>query len=447
MHAADVARMVISYQSTNQPIVFVDNKPITLDVRETVSRGTPTIYAPASNIQNNTEHTSQGAPKRGRGRPASKKDEDHSPVTSAPVQEETQDDPVSSAGSDSLSAREARAQARAARIEISVGDNDQLTESVNLSYDGLDYTLHMEKLTKDGEYCYYSNESQADINAYQESDMDELYSLIITNNVWAGERMPEGKSAIDTKWVRKIKSNGKRKSRLVGRGFNMVQFVDFNETLAPVAKMATFRVFLTIVAFKNLKTASLDVKTAYLNSPIDEVVYVEPPKGIVRLLRKLAKKTHNKKHQQRISTMIQDINAGYKLRLLRAIYGTKQGGRQWWTTIDSFLKDQGFIPNPADHCFYSLIIGNDYVLLLLYVDDIILASNSEKQLDKYIKIIMKKWKVTYNGELKEFLNIALTHLTEQGMIHMSQEKYITTFFEQYGFQEDTSIDTPMQENC
>ena len=118
----------------------------------------------------------------------------------------------------------------------------------------------------------FSKISESEESKWMESDVNELRSLILEHNCWCVKTILPGKKPITSKWVRTIKADGRYKSRLCGRGFNMIQGVDYNETFAPVAKMVTFRVFLTIVAVKSLYTGSLDIKTAYLNAPIKEEV-------------------------------------------------------------------------------------------------------------------------------------------------------------------------------
>ena len=135
------------------------------------------------------------------------------------------------------------------------------------------------------------------------------------------------------------------------------------------------------------------------------------------------------------------------LKLLKAIYGTKQGGREWYLMIDSYLKSIGFKPNKVDNCFYTLIIGDDYVILLLYVDDIIIAATTEAFEKEYSRKIGTKFKTSYNGKLKEYLNIAIAQNIEERTIHMSQEKYITTFIEQHQIPIDETIDTPLMPNA
>ena len=444
IHAADVVKMVIQYQISNAPTVIVDDRPVQIEVRD-ASEEQP----PAKDPAHTEQQPHQRAPTKGGGWTKSMKD-DGSPAPLASVQEECiMDTTVNATGNDSLSARATRAAAREARTAIQIGDVEKLTDVVNLVYEGIECTMYMAKLIhSSSEHCLHASDGDnaEDDGDWEESDLAEMQSLVLEHRVWIEAELPPGKKTITTKWVRKTKPSGRRKSRLVGRGFNMVQGVDFNESFAPVAKMATFRIFLTIVAYKSLYTCGLDVKTAYLNSPIDEKVYIEPPRNYVRYLQKLAKRTGDQDEKKAIFRQIKAIRSGHKLQLLKAIYGTKQGGRQWWITIDTYLQSLGFRPNSGDHCFYSLILGDDYVLLLLYVDDVIVAATTTELRDKYVNLIKKKWKITDNGDLKEFLNIKIRHSRSRRQIHMSQEEYIVNFFNQFGFTEDTSVDTPMQEN-
>ena len=90
-----------------------------------------------------------------------------------------------------------------------------------------------------------------------------------------------------TKWVSLEKFDHKLKSRLVGRGFSMVPGVDYEETFSPVAKLATFRIFLTLVASYNLQTIAMDVKTAFLNSKMEREVWLQPPLHLQDYMREL----------------------------------------------------------------------------------------------------------------------------------------------------------------
>ena len=94
----------------------------------------------------------------------------------------------------------------------------------------------------------------------------------------------------------------------------------------------------------------------------------------------------------------------------------------------------------------TIIDSYNYVFLLLYVDDIIVAATTVELRSKYMKLIAKTFKISYSGELREYLNIRIDHDREKRTVYMSQERYIVEMMEQFDIQPDTKINTPMQEN-
>ena len=175
---------------------------------------------------------------------------------------------------------------------------------------------------------------------------------------------------------------------------------------------------------------------------------MEPPSNLLYLLGVLLLDPDTTADQRRrILKHIKHLKRGEKLKLLKALYGTKQAGREWYILFDSFLKELGFRPNRADHCFYTLVISpTEYVLLLLYVDDVIIASTSETLTMKYVSIIGKRFRISFSGKLTSYLNIGISHNRELKTVSMSQERYIEELIEEYAIPTDPSIRTPMQEN-
>ena len=129
------------------------------------------------------------------------------------------------------------------------------------------------------------NEAQnrKDAELWREAAKKELTS-IKANVTWDLVELPAGRSAIDSKWVFKIKRDAtgnveRYKARLVARGFMQRYGVDFAETFAPVAKFASIRVVLAIAAVEDLELHQLDVDTAFLNGDLKEEIYMKQPAG------------------------------------------------------------------------------------------------------------------------------------------------------------------------
>lgn len=102
---------------------------------------------------------------------------------------------------------------------------------------------------------------------------EELNAL--KNDTWELVPLPPDKRCITSKWVFKVKRhpNGqiqRYKARLVARGFDQIEEVDYTETFAPTIRYDTIRVLLALSVSKDLKILQFDVKTAFLQGELDE---------------------------------------------------------------------------------------------------------------------------------------------------------------------------------
>ena len=124
---------------------------------------------------------------------------------------------------------------------------------------------------------------------------------------------------------------------------------------APVARHETIRLVIAIAANRNWPLMHLDVKSAFLNGPLQEEVYVSQPPGF------------EKKNQE-----------GMVFKLHKALYGLKQAPRAWNLKIDSFFKEQGFQKCEMEYGVYVQHTSEgNMILVCLYVDDILLTGSSE----------------------------------------------------------------------
>jgi hypothetical protein len=187
--------------------------------------------------------------------------------------------------------------------------------------------------------------------------------------------VPENKKVLQTRWVFNLKRNAKGiitryKARWVAKGYNQKHGIDYEETYAAVMKMKSARVLICLALEHNLKVYQADISTAYLNGQIDKEIYVVPPEGY--------RKT-------------QDRRMG---RLIKALYGTKQGGRQWWLEITTFLITKlGFTATKADPCvFYKKDHQEQPTYIGVYVDDFEIVSTPSAK-EEIIQTLQQKYEV------------------------------------------------------
>ena len=139
---------------------------------------------------------------------------------------------------------------------------------------------------------------------------------------------------------------------MVAKGYTQQAGLDFVDTFSPVAKLTTVRVLLSLAAIKQWTLLQLDVNNAFLNGDLFEEVYMELPLGY----------------------KVQGENLVCKLN--KSIYSLRQASRQWFQKFSTALISQEFIQSKADYFFFYKGSGDDFVAILVYVDDIIVASKN-----------------------------------------------------------------------
>lgn len=114
---------------------------------------------------------------------------------------------------------------------------------------------------------------------WQDAIKEEL-EVLKENNTWTLVEPPPEAVIINSKWVftEKVINNKVKKTRLVARGF--LQPMDEEECYAPVARMVTMRILLSLAVEHDLSIHQLDVKSAFLKSKLENVVFMKPPVGL-----------------------------------------------------------------------------------------------------------------------------------------------------------------------
>ena len=258
---------------------------------------------------------------------------------------------------------------------------------------------------------------------WKEALDSELTSLAI-NNTWLLEPLPADRTAIGCRWLFRKKGDGGYKARLVAIGYSQKPGIDFEETFTPVAKFTTIRALLALRCESDWEVRGMDVKTAFLNSELEETVYMEIPEGV-----SVPTKAISPEYQQPIAC-----------RSLKSIYGLKQSQRAWYGRIESFFRSQNFIRSTPDH---SLFVNYEQqAILLLYVDDLVLAAPTTDKIDWIRTKLNQEFDMIDLGKLKTFQALEIDRDRARRTLYLSQAKYIHKILGQNHMQACNPANTP-----
>ncbi|XP_073268730.1 uncharacterized protein [Populus alba] len=255
--------------------------------------------------------------------------------------------------------------------------------------------------------------------------MDEEIHAIEKNDTWKLTYLPENKKAIGVKWVYKTKKNAKGevqryKARLVAKGYKQREGIDYGEVFAPVARLETIRLMISLAAQHRWKIYQLDVKSAFLNGFLEEEIYVEQPLGY-----------------------IDAENEGKVYKLKKALYGLKQALRAWNTRIDRYFQDNGFEKCPYEHAIYVKKGADGSILFAcLYVDDLIFTGNNPTMFEDFKRSMVQEFEMTDIGLMSHFLGLEVTQ-KEEG-IFVSQSGYAKDILERFKMESCNPVSTPVE---
>jgi len=204
--------------------------------------------------------------------------------------------------------------------------------------------------------------------------------------------------------VFKAKKNAKGeieryKARLVAKGYSQRPGIDYGEVFAPVARLKTIKMVISLAAQNKWKIYQMDVKSAFLNEILEEEINVEQPMGYVI-----------KGDEEKV------------LKLKNALFGLKQAPRVWNSRIDNYFQKNGFTKCPHEYALYAKVCENGNILLVcLYVDDLIFTGNNPSMFEDFKKAMTQEFKMTDIGLMSYYLGIEVKQM-EKG-IFISQGSF------------------------
>ncbi|GJX05344.1 ribonuclease H-like domain-containing protein [Tanacetum coccineum] len=227
--------------------------------------------------------------------------------------------------------------------------------------------------------------------------MNQEMNALLRNGTWELVELPEGRKAIRSKWIYKIKfrSSGeidRYKARLVAQGFGQKEGTDYEETFSPVVKMVTVRCLLNIAVSMSWLVFQLDVNNAFLYGDLKEVVYMKPPEG-------------------------------------------------YFPSDNKVCRLKKFSQSKSDYSLYTKSDKGVFLALLVYVDDIIITGNSISEIEKFKVFLKSKFMIKILGKLKHFLGIEVVD-TDKG-ICLNQRKYVLDLLSDYGMLACKPAKTPL----
>nr|KYP62386.1 hypothetical protein KK1_016918 [Cajanus cajan] len=125
----------------------------------------------------------------------------------------------------------------------------------------------------------------------------------------------------------------------------------------------------------------------------------------------------------------------------RSLYGLKQASRQWYAQLSSFLLTHGFKPSASDHSLFLKHSASSITILLIYVDDIILAGNNLAEITSITLLLDSTFKIKNLGDLKYFLGLEVAYTSSS--IHLCQHKYTLDLLSDNGMLVSRPSSTPM----
>ena len=238
--------------------------------------------------------------------------------------------------------------------------------------------------------------------------------------------IPAGKKVLPAVWAMKRKRRiatreiYKWKARLNIHGGKQTKGVDYWETYSPMVTWNAIRMFMTLAMVNGWHTRQLDFVLAYPQADVECDMYMEIPRGF-----KLPRGKNPKE---------------YALKLRRNLYGSRQASRVWSQYLTKGLKARGFVQSTIDECVFY----RGKLILMIYVDDCILMSPNNQDIDDVISLLQKSvggtrpFNITDEGDIADYLGVKVEKL-DDGTMTLTQPHLIDQIISDLGLKENTKI--------
>ena len=262
-----------------------------------------------------------------------------------------------------------------------------------------------------------------------EKAIQEELSTLQCAGTWKLVDAPKETNIVGSKWVFRVKRGAagnvvRYKARLVAQGFSQIPSIDYFDTFAPVARLASIRTVLVFAVAENFETGQIDIKGAYLNGEFtaDETIYMRQPPS----------------YQQ--GTMV--------CQLQKTLYSLKQSGHRWYQRLVEIMMEMKFSRCEVDQVVFYRRDERKGILIivLVHVNDCSIVASAQPLINQFKSGIKKHVEITDLGDLHWILGIEVRWIRESRKLLLSQCLYIDSILCRYGLDDLKPVSIPMDPN-
>ena len=266
--------------------------------------------------------------------------------------------------------------------------------------------------------------------------MRELYRLGRVKNILPCSIFLKEKYDADKKYL-------KLKARLVAHGNRQIldDLFGAKDVDSPTVSLAVVNILLQLAAAGNWKKRVVDIAGAYLNADLKTPEYMRIPANVVAMIE--GRLTQSGETME----SIKQPDGSVIVELQKALYGLRQAGREWYELLSSFLISQGYVRSDVDKCLFTKTVGDTICYLAIYVDDILIISNSDAKVDTITQALETRFGTItiQEGETMSFVGIEI--ITDPaGNVRLRQRGYIADILVHFGVDQGQTADYPCTGN-
>ena len=238
--------------------------------------------------------------------------------------------------------------------------------------------------------------------------MHEEYLALQNMNVFSVVDLPPGVRPLSSKWVYtyKLRENVivRAKARLVARGFEQREGLDYDFLYAPTVSSSTIKMLLAYSAQTGAYIHQLDIKTAFLHGDLQHDIYLHLPEGC-------------------------DDRSGKVWKLHKSLYGLKQAPREWYAKFASAMNDLGYTCSEDDASLFFKDVNGSRMFICVHVDDMLLVHKDPNVVKAAVQEIMSFFQVSDLDQASEYLGAKIEF--KNGNVYFHQQKYAHSLVQKY----------------